>query len=367
MRWRSPRRLPVTSDRATIVLDGAPIGVPLAGRRRPHGRDDGPRDRATRPGRPRRGALRRPARPRRPRPDRRHRSPDHARRRSRAAGRRPGRARGVRRREQRLRARPASSCPGCAQPIEMVGHVVEPAPTRRHRTAAAGAVPPRPALLLLRPDRLRRRRLGLAVRAAAGRRSPATSATTTSSRCSPRRASRPSRCGSTASTPRTSGSPTAAPTRAPRSCSATSTTGPRSPADHQVDLSRVVLVGHSRGGEGVNRASIQIPLDAPYRIVGQVLLAPDRLRHPDRAVRPDRDGAALLRRRRVRPPGPAVHRQRPRPRRRRHLAEELGDGPGRQPQLLQHRVDARASRRRRPDDDWFGRQRDLRRGPRRPG
>ena len=31
VRWRSPRRLPVTSDRATIVLDGAPIGVPLLG------------------------------------------------------------------------------------------------------------------------------------------------------------------------------------------------------------------------------------------------------------------------------------------------------------------------------------------------
>ena len=45
-------------------------------------------------------------------------------------------------------------------------------------------------------------------------------------------------------------------------------------AAHQVDLSRVVLVGHSRGGEGVDRASIQIPLDAPYRIAGQVLLAP---------------------------------------------------------------------------------------------
>ena len=45
-------------------------------------------------------------------------------------------------------------------------------------------------------------------------------------------------------------------------------------AAHQVDLSRVVLVGHSRGGEGVNRASIQIPLSAPYRIVGQVLIAP---------------------------------------------------------------------------------------------
>jgi len=45
-------------------------------------------------------------------------------------------------------------------------------------------------------------------------------------------------------------------------------------AGHKVDLSRVVLVGHSRGGEGVNRASIQIPLEAPYRVVGQVLLAP---------------------------------------------------------------------------------------------
>jgi hypothetical protein len=41
-----------------------------------------------------------------------------------------------------------------------------------------------------------------------------------------------------------------------------------------VDLSRVVLVGHSRGGEGVNQASIETPLNAPYRIAGQVLLAP---------------------------------------------------------------------------------------------
>ncbi|HYF72483.1 MAG TPA: hypothetical protein VD864_06660, partial [Nocardioides sp.] len=45
-------------------------------------------------------------------------------------------------------------------------------------------------------------------------------------------------------------------------------------AEHQVDLDRVVLVGHSRGGEGVDRASIQIPLTAPYRVVGQVLIAP---------------------------------------------------------------------------------------------
>lgn len=45
-------------------------------------------------------------------------------------------------------------------------------------------------------------------------------------------------------------------------------------AEHQVDLDRVVLVGHSRGGEGVNRAAITTPLSAPYRIAGQVLLAP---------------------------------------------------------------------------------------------
>ena len=43
---------------------------------------------------------------------------------------------------------------------------------------------------------------------------------------------------------------------------------------HQVDLRRVVLVGHSRGGEGVDRAALRIPLSAPYRVVGQVLLAP---------------------------------------------------------------------------------------------
>jgi hypothetical protein len=44
--------------------------------------------------------------------------------------------------------------------------------------------------------------------------------------------------------------------------------------DHQVDMDQVVLVGHSRGGEGVDRASIQIPANAPYRVAGQVLLAP---------------------------------------------------------------------------------------------
>lgn len=45
-------------------------------------------------------------------------------------------------------------------------------------------------------------------------------------------------------------------------------------AAHHVDLRQTVLVGHSRGGEGVDRASIEIGLSAPYRIVGQVLIAP---------------------------------------------------------------------------------------------
>ncbi|SDT03402.1 hypothetical protein SAMN04488570_3348 [Nocardioides scoriae] len=43
---------------------------------------------------------------------------------------------------------------------------------------------------------------------------------------------------------------------------------------YAVDLQRTVLVGHSRGGEGVDLASQQVPLSAPYRIAGQVLLGP---------------------------------------------------------------------------------------------
>lgn len=46
------------------------------------------------------------------------------------------------------------------------------------------------------------------------------------------------------------------------------------PGSRGVDLDRVVLVGHSRGGEGVDLASQQVPRDAGYRVVGQVLLAP---------------------------------------------------------------------------------------------
>jgi hypothetical protein len=44
--------------------------------------------------------------------------------------------------------------------------------------------------------------------------------------------------------------------------------------DFQVDMHNVVLVGHSRGGEGVNRATAVTPLSAPYRITGQILIAP---------------------------------------------------------------------------------------------
>ena len=43
---------------------------------------------------------------------------------------------------------------------------------------------------------------------------------------------------------------------------------------HPADLSNVVLVGHSRGGEGVNRASLDLPVDEGYQVTGQVLIGP---------------------------------------------------------------------------------------------
>jgi len=42
----------------------------------------------------------------------------------------------------------------------------------------------------------------------------------------------------------------------------------------KLDLDRVVLVGHSRGGEGVNTAAIESRNSAPYTLAGQVLIAP---------------------------------------------------------------------------------------------
>jgi hypothetical protein len=55
-------------------------------------------------------------------------------------------------------------------------------------------------------------------------------------------------------------------------------TGPKSSGGRSLrgalDLRRVMLVGHSRGGEGVNRAAIDVSRTDPYRIAGQVLIAP---------------------------------------------------------------------------------------------
>lgn len=48
---------------------------------------------------------------------------------------------------------------------------------------------------------------------------------------------------------------------------------------YAVDMSSVILVGHSRGGEGVDRASITTPLSAPYTISGQVLIGPTDFGH----------------------------------------------------------------------------------------
>src|SRR5690606_11404027 len=42
----------------------------------------------------------------------------------------------------------------------------------------------------------------------------------------------------------------------------------------RLDPDRVVLVGHSRGGEGVNQAVGDTGGSAPYSVVGQFLIAP---------------------------------------------------------------------------------------------
>jgi hypothetical protein len=66
--------------------------------------------------------------------------------------------------------------------------------------------------------------------------------------------------------------------------------------EEQVDLRHVVLVGHSRGGEGVARAALELPLTAPYRVAGQVLVAPTDFSHqatpyvPTVALLPSCDG-----------------------------------------------------------------------------
>jgi hypothetical protein len=59
----------------------------------------------------------------------------------------------------------------------------------------------------------------------------------------------------------------------------------------KVDLTNVVLVGHSRGGEGVNRAAIDIKASDAYRIVGLVSYGPTAF---GSQVTPDIHSATIL-------------------------------------------------------------------------
>ena len=160
---------------------------------------------------------------------------------------------------------------------------------------------------------------------------------------------RPSPSPRTASTARTACSRTAARPRAPSSCAITSRSGPNGPRhggdpwggrfQGRVDLDEVVLVGHSRGGEGVERATIDTYARRSLAGAGPRPDRADGLRPPGRARRAHDRHPAVLRRRRVGPAGPAVRGRRARPDARPRAAV-LGHGDGHQPQLLQHRVDA---------------------------
>ena len=107
------------------------------------------------------------------------------------------------------------------------------------------------------------------------------------------------------------------------------------------DLSKIGMMGHSRGGEGVTSAAVlNQALANPWAIELDPAARAGRLRPDDRAGRADERRPALLRRRRVQPAGPAhARRLAVRLRRRRAPQRRLDDG--RQPQLLQHRLDAR--------------------------
>jgi hypothetical protein len=59
----------------------------------------------------------------------------------------------------------------------------------------------------------------------------------------------------------------------------------------KVDLNNVVLVGHSRGGEGVNRAAIDVSATDPYKIVGLVSYGPTAF---GSQVTPDIHSATIL-------------------------------------------------------------------------
>jgi hypothetical protein len=59
----------------------------------------------------------------------------------------------------------------------------------------------------------------------------------------------------------------------------------------RLDMNQVVLVGHSRGGEGVNRAAIDASISDPYKIVGLVSYGPTAF---GRQVTPDVHSATIL-------------------------------------------------------------------------
>jgi dienelactone hydrolase len=54
----------------------------------------------------------------------------------------------------------------------------------------------------------------------------------------------------------------------------------------QVDMTRVLLVGHSRGGEGVDRAAAESADEQAWRVAGTVLLGPTAFEPPRRTVVP---------------------------------------------------------------------------------
>ena len=136
-----------------------------------------------------------------------------------------------------------------------------------------------------------------------------------------------------------------------------------------VDLDHVVLVGHSRGGEGVERAAIDATPADGYTIVGLVPIGPTSFGRQVGAgiatavILPYCDGDV------VRPAGPGLRRPEPRPHPRPGAALG-GDGDRHQPQLLQHRVDPRPGggpRRRRLAVGRAGRRAHLRARRRRAG
>jgi hypothetical protein len=59
----------------------------------------------------------------------------------------------------------------------------------------------------------------------------------------------------------------------------------------RLDMSQVVLVGHSRGGEGVHRAAIDVSISDPYKIVGLVSYGPTAF---GKQVTPDVHSATIL-------------------------------------------------------------------------